>query len=148
MATKNTVIGATAMALALSPLLVGCGSSSGTHPSGKGTDAAKRTSIPAGNNGHLKNPVGAISELSGFSCTKDAAGSWSASGVVSNRSTSSTGYILQVTVIEKKVDTVVGNVQKQFTVAAGHRVQIKAPNFYKSRKANLQCAPRLVKGGS
>lgn len=143
----RTASTALALAVGVAPVVAGCGSA--TTPAASRTSPTRTAvSVPAGDNGNLIHPVGAISALSGFKCAADASGRWSASGVVSNASSMPAKYLLNITVIEKKVDTVLGGVQKQFTVAARHRVAIKSSNFYTSKKSNLQCLPRLVRGAS
>lgn len=146
MSTRATST-AIAIAVVVVPLLAACGSAAAPHAT-RTSPTHTAAAVPAGDNGNLIHPVGAISALSGFKCTADGTGRWSASGVVSNTAPLSSRYVLDITVIEKKVDTVVGSVHKQFTVKGGHRVEIKAPNFYTSRKSNLECLPRLVRGTS
>ena len=128
--------------------LAGCGSSA-SHPAAKASPTvhSAHSTIPAGNNGKLVHPAGAIADLSGFKCQPNASGSWTASGVVTNTSTRTQQYILDFSVINK-ADTVVGTVRRQFPVAAGHRVSAHAEDFFRSTVHGLRCLPRLVSGTS
>lgn len=123
-----------------------CGSTPAAAPTtSKSTKPAAHSTIPAGDNGKLVHPVGAISDLSKFACKADGSGSWSANGVITNATKKTQQFILDITVINK-ADTVVGSVRRQFPVAAGHRVNAHASDFYRSKAPGLRCLPRLVSG--
>ncbi|MCW2755541.1 MAG: hypothetical protein JWQ32_2952 [Marmoricola sp.] len=102
------------------------------------------STVPSGDNGDLQNPVGDIRALSGFTCKPVADGSWSAAGTLTNAAGARGTYLVTVSIIKTKGNTVVAQASRTITLAKGATKHFAVNRVYKNSGKGLSCAPRVV----
>ncbi|GAA2165298.1 hypothetical protein [Pedococcus bigeumensis] len=91
--------------------------------------------------------VGAKADLSGFSCSADDKGSWTASGTLHNNLGTAQTYRLLVSVAKVKTGTVLGSVAKSYDLKAGEERKVTLPDFADGNQAKgLSCVSHVVRG--
>jgi hypothetical protein len=100
--------------------------------------------IPSGDNGALKDPVGDIKALSGFTCKPVADGSWSADGTLTNTTGDKGTYLVTVSIIKTKGNTVLAQVSRIITLEKGAKTHFAVERVYKKDGKGVSCAPRVV----
>ena len=144
-----------AVAVIASLAITGCSSDGDEEsPSAKNPaksnakDAPQATaSVPSGDNGDLEDPEGAISALSGFSCSADDDGVWSASGTVENTGGGASKFLVTVAVIKKSDSSVQGLARETVDLDEGDKQEFHMDKVHKGQSTKgLQCVPRVVAG--
>ena len=135
----RAVIAGVALAATLGAALVGC--TGGGKPSPTPTASA---TVHNTDTGDLKNPVGAIVDLTGFSCSADG-GVWTARGKLVNAQKLAQTYYVTVAVITPADSNVVGSDWRKITVKAGDSLEFSIDSVAKSSASGLKCVPRVVR---
>jgi hypothetical protein len=138
----RTVIAGTALAASLGVALVGCVGAGTPSPTPTASATVHNTDT-----GDLKNPVGAITDLTGFSCSADN-GVWAAKGKLINAQKSAQTYYVTVAVITPADSNVVGSDWRKITVKAGDSLEFSIDSVAKSSTSGLKCVPRVVRAAA
>jgi len=101
---------------------------------------------PSGDDGGLKNAVGAIKSVKGVKCARDGDGTWSASATVENGEGTPAEYLVEFAVVKEKTSEVMGSSSKTVKVAAGKSEKVSLPGLYSGDQKGLICVPRALRG--
>lgn len=134
-------------------LLVAGGCSSGDGGDGSEDDSAPSktgtSDSPAkvsGDTGDLDKPKGAIDALSGFDCEADADGVWSATGTLTNTTTTASRYLVSVSIIKSKTSEVLGKAEKTLRLDAGDHGKFEFTKLHNRAGRGMLCVPRVISG--
>ena len=113
----------------------GGGGDSGTAKEGSGEPTASATQL------------GARAALTGFECTADDKGSWSARGTLNNADSAKAAFVVRISVAGKN-SHVVASTTKNVTVDAAGQAQLDAADFGKASGKGLDCSAHVTRAVS
>lgn len=131
-----------AVLAATSMLVTGC-SGDGDEPSSR-EKPSQTPQGPSGENGNIKDAVGARTDLGGFTCAVKK-GAWSATGKLTNPEDRAATYLVRVSISDKKSNTVLGNTERSVTVKASGSAKVAFKRFH-TGDPGATCSARVVKG--
>jgi hypothetical protein len=91
--------------------------------------------------------VGARAALTGFQCTPDSAGTWSATGTLNNADAAKATYVVRISVSGKD-SHVVASATKNVTVEATSNAELVVADFGKATGKGLDCSAHVTRAVS
>lgn len=91
--------------------------------------------------------LGARAALTGFECTADDKGSWSAKGTLNNADGAKAAFVVRISVAGKN-SHVVASTTKNVTVDAAGQAQLDAADFGKASGKGLDCSAHVTRAVS
>ena len=138
MTTKRTTRRQALVVVGTLSLVTAC-----SHGGGTGASQDKQSREPTAS----ATQLGARAALTGFECTADDKGSWSAKGTLNNADGAKAAFVVRISVAGKN-SHVVASTTKNVTVDAAGQAQLDVADFGKASGKGLDCSAHVTRAVS